>query len=1053
MTRSCLAVFSILCAMIVLFGVHLGMAADSTALRALFPDPPREYSSGPLWVWNDMLSEEQVRSTLRNLAEQNVKQVFVHPRPGLMTPYLSADWFRLWKVALEEAKRLDMNVWIYDEDSYPSGFAGGLVPDAMPEARGRGLFFSEVKRLEKPGAGVLAVFRLGNGGCEEVTTRARAGETLRDGPYLVAAVRRAPDSPWHGGKCYVDLLYPGVTQKFLEITLGAYQREIGSQFGKRVPGSFCDEPNLIPAGGMPWTDDLPAQFRKRWGYDLTPNLASLARPVGDWKRLRHNYFQTLLDLMIERWAKPYSEYCRDHGLEFTGHYWEHEWPASLAVPDNMAIYAWPQRPAIDCLRNQYTEQVHAQFGNARMVKELSSVANQLGKKRTLCEAYGASGWGLCFEDMKRIGDWLYVLGINTLDQHLSDITIRGARKWDYPQSFSYHEPWWKAYHVLAGYFTRLSAAMSQGEQINRVLLIEPTTSAWMYQLHDFDFYATPFRQDPNMKEIGDRFQDLVNLLERAQVEYDIGCEDILMRHGEVPTDVEPPRLVIGRRAYTTVILPPCTENLNEQTMRLLEEYVKSGGRVFCCGAPPQLVDGRKSDRGQVAAQAAGWKRLTPEAIPAQLQAMRCDGFAIRRSPDDKGILFHHRRQLDDGELLLLVNTSIQWPSSGEVASRLQGAEQWDLESGRIAPYRTEPGEPGLKSKEPGLKLSFHLPPCGSLLLFLSRAPGKAESAAALAANAPATRLAPAGPLTIRRTEPNVLTLDYLDVTAGGETKKSVYCFLGCQFAFQKNGLPQNPWESAVQFRDELITKKFPPESGCAATYRFTIAHEVPRPLQVVVERADLYAIACNGKPLMPAKGSWWLDKSFGRIDITAAARTGANEVTIRARPFTMFHELAAAYVLGDFGLKAAGAGFTIVPAATLKLGKWNEQGLPLYSAAVSYRQRFELPQPSGRYAVRLPAWYGSVAEVFVNDRSAGYIGFAPWQCDVTPHVVAGVNTIEVRVIGTLKNTLGPHHAGKVVGMARPIQFHTAPETGPPPGKEYDTIGYGLFEPFVLEQMR
>ncbi len=808
----------------------------------------------------------------------------------------------------------------------------------------------------------------------------------------------------------------------------------------------------------------------------------------------------------------------------------------------MAVYAWPQRPAIDCLRNQYGEQVHSQFGNARMVKELSSVANQLGKQRTLCEAYGASGWDFRFEDMKRVGDWLYVLGINTLDQHLSDITIRGARKWDYPQSFSYHEPWWKAYHVLGGYFTRLSAAMSQGEQINSVLLIEPTTSAWMYQLHDFEFYQTPMRQHPQMKEIGDRFQDLVNQLERAQVEYDIGCEDILMRHGKVRNDAGSPRLVIGRRAYHTVILPPCTENLNEPTMRLIGDFVRGGGRVLCCGPPPQRVDGKESDRGRAAAKAAGWKQVTPEAILPRLLALAGDelsigrdSFALRRSPGDKGILFHHRRQLDDGELLLLVNTSIEWPSSGEVVSTfLQGAEQLDLEKGCIRPYPSErlpanygrtagaagglqakgagiklpspfgrgagaagglqakgagiklpspfgrgaggEGGPqaravkrsqiGLNSPHPdplpkgegespqaGIKLAYRLPPCGSLLLFLSRSAPKADAASALSADAPATRIAPIGPLTVRPTEPNVLTLDYLDVTAGGQTKKNVYCYLGCQFAFQQNGMSQNPWDSAVQFRDELITKKFPPDSGCEATYRFTIEGEVPKPLHVVVERPDLYAITCNGKPLAPEKDSWWLDKSFGRIDITMAAKTGANEVTIRARPFTVYRELAAAYVLGDFDLKAAEAGFTIVPAAPLQLGKWNGQGMPLYSAAVAYRQSFDLPKPSGRYVVRLPAWYGSVAEVLVNDRSAGYIGFAPWQCDVTKDVVAGVNTIEVRVIGTLKNTLGPHHAGKIVGTASPKLFHMAPESGPPPGKAYDTIGYGLFEPFALEHIK
>ena len=127
-------------------------AANSASVKKLFANPPRQYSSGPLWVWNDMLTEEQIVSTMRDLAGQKVKQVFVHPRPGLMTPYLSADWFRLWKVALKEAERLDMNVWIYDENSYPSGFAGGLVPDAMPESRGQGLHFTEAKRPPKPTA-------------------------------------------------------------------------------------------------------------------------------------------------------------------------------------------------------------------------------------------------------------------------------------------------------------------------------------------------------------------------------------------------------------------------------------------------------------------------------------------------------------------------------------------------------------------------------------------------------------------------------------------------------------------------------------------------------------------------------------------------------------------------------------------------------------------------------------------------------------------------------------------------------------------------------------
>jgi hypothetical protein len=168
-----------------------GLAADSSTAKALFKDPPREYSTGPLWVWNDLLTEQEIRDSLHDLAAQKVKQVWVHPRPGLMTPYLSDDWFRLWKVALQEAKRLDMNVWIYDENSYPSGFAGGLVPEAMPESRGRGLAIREVNTPPKWSAESVGVYRVENDAFENLTARAKAGEPLPEGRYVVASEVRA----------------------------------------------------------------------------------------------------------------------------------------------------------------------------------------------------------------------------------------------------------------------------------------------------------------------------------------------------------------------------------------------------------------------------------------------------------------------------------------------------------------------------------------------------------------------------------------------------------------------------------------------------------------------------------------------------------------------------------------------------------------------------------------------------------------------------------------------------------------------------------------------
>jgi len=1029
---------------VTLFGLA-ARAADSAAVKRLFAKPPREYASAPLWVWNDLLTEAQIRGTMRDLAGQRVRQVFIHPRPGLMTPYLSDDWFKLWKIALDEANRLDMNVWIYDENSYPSGFAGGWVPELMPESRGQGLALKESSAAPTWDDKTLAVFRITDGKAEDVTKQVKAGDALGEGKFLVATIARAGNSPWHAGRCYVNLLTPGVTEKFLDVTLEAYRKNIGDQFGKRVPGVFTDEPNIRPAGGFPWCDDLPEQFQKRWGYSLLDNLASLKSPIGDWRKIRNNYYSTLNDLFIERWSKPYHDYCEQNHLEWTGHYWDHEWPNCSGVPDNMAMYAWHQRPAIDCLMNQYAENTHAQFGNVRMVKELSSVANQLGRPRTLCEIYGAGGWDLRFEDMKRIGDWLEVLGVNTLDEHLSYVTLRGARKNDHPQSFSYHEPWWPAYHVMANYFTRLSAALSHGEQINRILVLEPTTTAWMYQ-----------GDNAKLKELGDTFFKLLLALEAAQIEYDLGDEDVITRHGEVKSN----QLWVGNRGYDVVVLPPGTENISARVAALGEELLTSGGRIVCLGDAPARVAGSESSRPAEGAQQPGWIAAKPEDAASVLRRWnREQEFSIYRMVGYHGVLFHMRRQLDDGQILFLVNTSITEPTAGVVTSNLRGVERWNLHTGKTEACAFETTGAAVNAR-------FILPPSGSLLLFLSNKPLKPASPAAETT----TTLAASGPIQIRRTAPNVLKLDYVDITAGGETKANTYYYAAAKFAFQKNGMPADPWDSAVQFKDEMISKTFPADSGFTASYRFTIEGAVPRTLALVIERPDLYAIAVNGQPVAapaaadagrrnksPSSGytvefkDWWLDKSFGRIRIAAAAKSGENIVTLTAKPFSIWHELEAAFVLGDFSLKPTERGFVITADQPLALGKWNEQGQPFYAAGVAYRQQFKVDKRAGRYTISLPVWYGSVAEVRVNGKSAGYIASAPWECDVTPLIRRGANDVEVIVIGTLKNTLGPHHGKPGLGSAWPGMFRIGPDNRPPAGAQYSTVGYGLFEPFVLKQ--
>jgi hypothetical protein len=97
-----------------------------------FANPSSKYRPSPLWVWNDMMTKEQIDFQLVELASHGFGGAFVHPRPGMVTEYMSEEWFELWSYALKKAQELNIALNIYDENSYPSGFAGGSVPGNHP---------------------------------------------------------------------------------------------------------------------------------------------------------------------------------------------------------------------------------------------------------------------------------------------------------------------------------------------------------------------------------------------------------------------------------------------------------------------------------------------------------------------------------------------------------------------------------------------------------------------------------------------------------------------------------------------------------------------------------------------------------------------------------------------------------------------------------------------------------------------------------------------------------------------------------------------------------
>jgi len=1016
------------------------------SVLAAFRNPPAEYCSAPLWVWNDRVTTVQIEEQLKEFQERGIGGVFIHPRPGLITPYLSDEWLSLCRHAVMTAKDLGMKVWIYDENSYPSGFAGGHVPDQMPDSVRKSLVMEITGRLpesfeRKP----FLVLQRTPEGFADISLTYENAAPAEGGFYLFNLAEQAP-SPWFGGFTYVDLMRRDVTEKFLAVTLDPYKNAFGEEFGRTVPGVFQDEAHIGPAVGsaLSYTPLLFETFLRMWGYDLKLHLPSLLEETGEWCTVRHDYYAVLNHLFIEGWAKPYAEYCEAHQLDFTGHYWEHEWPTPRLVQDNLALASYSHMPGIDILMNVWDTGHGAQFGNARSVKEIRSIANQMGRERTMSETFGAGGWDMTFFDQKRIGDWEYALGVNFLNQHLSYMTIKGARKRDHPLSFSYHEPWWHAYGVLGTYFGRLSVALSLGEQINPLLVLEPTTTAWMYY--------SPAPGGGRLEVIGKAFQDFVNRLESRQVEYDLGSESVLKEHGNVSGKA----LVVGERAYSLVVLPPGLENLSREALALIEDFLRQGGKVLSWVDPPGFVDGRESDEPAELAMtyAEGWIEARNDSGWEMLDAL-CPPILDFYEPERiGGWLFHHRRVLKDAELVFLVNTHAEERAVGRFSysensgSNFRSCEMWDPFSGETKsyPFHYDDGK---------LLLEFNLPPGGSLLLCLRTEIAAKKTDIPIGTEAPV----PAeGDLSVRLQSPNVLTLDYCDLILGEATEKDLYFYDAQQRIYRHHGLDRNPWDSAVQFKTNIIDKgHFAEDSGFRADYWFEAAEGVNlEALKCVVERPELYRVNCNGTEIKPVEDAWWLDRAFGVFLIGPAARTGKNRITLEAEPFTIHTELEAVYVLGDFDLESRERGFRLVPSEKKSLGSWKAQGMPFYAHGVSYDKEFRISS-SGvdgeRFFIRLGQFSGAVAEVLINGESAGFIAFHPSELDVTDKLEQGLNRIGVVVYGTLKNTLGPHHNNATLGTAWPGHFQQGHEGGCPPGSEYSLVDYGLFEDFALIRLK
>ncbi|MFD2329629.1 glycosyl hydrolase [Cohnella sp. GCM10020058] len=1078
------------------------------------------------------MEPESIRFQLRELASHGFGGAFVHPRPGLMTEYLSETWFERWGEALEEASRLGLKLYIYDENSYPSGFAGGHVPSELPDCLANSVLFheygaDEVSRklansspmLNRPGHPIRTF------AVQETPDRTPAWEIVRDVTLLpmtqwqeygdrfwVFELGTPMTNNWLGGFAYADLLRPEVTARFLSVTHEAYRERFGDRFGSLIPALFTDEPEISPGNLFEHGSPLPfsfwfaGEFERRNGYDLRDYLPFLFRDAAiggevasavDAAKVRFDYFETIRELWVNNSVRPISQWCEDNGIAYTGHYIEHQWPHPFhrTSPAVMSLYEYMHWPAIDLLETKllradaasttflpFAPPSEAQRAQGAYndpaalltVREAHSAANQFGKERVLCEAYGAGGWDSSFEDYKRIGDWLYVHGINFLNQHLTYGTIVGARKRDHPQSFDWRQPWWDEYTQLNDYFGRLSYALSQGRTVNRIALLNPTTSSFVVTAEAVD--GDPVYQ----RGIVDMLA-FVQSLSDGQWDYDLCDEYIMERHA----DVEGSSLRVGQSHYEIVIVPAAMTHMKASTVALLRRFLEGGGFVVAADRAPDRVDGARCEDAAALAGHRGWHRAADAAGQlALLSAFAAPRLRIagEEAAPPSGIA-HLRRELGDGSALYFFTNSRSTRFDGKATLRGRRAVLWNPLDGSATALDLSPDDDG------SLTLDLSLNASGSLLLRVfeetaqdDAAPDFANFAAtggfAVATTADAvgtasTASVPPQPfprhtaaatrLPIALSAPeivperdNVLPILHCDLYAGTKQYLGMHTVHAARFAFEHHGFDNNPWDNAVQFKRRLLDRNeaFDERSGITADYHFHVdSLDGIGPVRLELERPACYRIAVNGVPVEAAPGTSRLDRHMGAVDITHTLQPGRNTIRLEGRPFSIWMELEPIYLFGQFTVAPnPQGGWRLAAGRPLGQGAWLDQGYPFYSDAVRYRYTFTLPAEAGRVMLTAPAWNGAVLSVRVDGEQAGLLGLErDDELELTSLVRPGaVHTLDCRISGTFRNLLGPHlDAAKLRNTAWPGAWKRSPLEGPPPAEDYDLLSYGLLAPIEI----
>src|SRR5450432_1868719 len=194
--------------------------------------------------------------------------------------YLSEDYFRIYKAALDEGLKLNFPVsTIYDEWNYPSGIVAGQFYSKYPQDCEKSIELAE-KNITGPTTGILNVpdgiyigavlMNMDTYRRIDISKQKKGSSinyTIPKGNwkmmafYLNSAFR--PQSQKGGA---VDYLDKAAVARYIHMNFDPYYDHLKDYFGISIKRTFYDEPSMHLVDGRMWTASFNSEFEKQNHY-------------------------------------------------------------------------------------------------------------------------------------------------------------------------------------------------------------------------------------------------------------------------------------------------------------------------------------------------------------------------------------------------------------------------------------------------------------------------------------------------------------------------------------------------------------------------------------------------------------------------------------------------------------------------------------------------------------------------------------------------------------------------------------------------------------------